>query len=140
MAQRGHVLVVDDDSGIQRLISAVLARDGWAYEVAGDGCEAIAAIERNRPDVILLDLMMPKMNGFEIIDHLRVIAPELLRRVIVLTAASNSTLKQLTAGDEIFKLIRKPFELEELRICVRRCAGRAAVSQRHATRALDETA
>ncbi len=133
----GHVLVVDDDAGIRHLISAILARDGWSYEVADDGCDAIAKIERNHPDVILLDLMMPKVNGFEILDRLRVSKPELLRRVIVLTAASNSTLQRMTSEAEVFKLIRKPFELDELRAEVHRCAGsihseRAAVVGREA--------
>src|SRR5262249_5007947 len=67
----GHVLLVDDDDVIRRGVRAALAPIGWQVVEAENGHAAIAALAGTRPDVIILDLMMPKMDGFEFLDRLR---------------------------------------------------------------------
>ena len=60
-----HVLVVDDERDVQALVRLVLERQGYDVDAASDGREALAKIEARRPDLVLLDLMMPVMNGWQ---------------------------------------------------------------------------
>jgi len=68
--QAGPVLIVEDDPGTRQITSAVLQSEGWEVLEAGNGAEALVALEHRRPQLILLDLIMPEMNGFEFIDAL----------------------------------------------------------------------
>jgi CheY-like chemotaxis protein len=125
-----RVLIVDDDPGVRTLLVALLAHRGYAHELAEDGDEAIARLRRSAPDAVLLDLMLPKMNGFEVLRFLRAERPQTLPRVIVLTAASNATLRDFDTHG-IRALVRKPFDinelLEEIDVC---CGGVASVEER----------
>ncbi len=112
-------LVVDDDDAIRRLISRILIREGVKVEPARDGVEAIEKIAERRFDIILLDLMMPRMNGFEVLGHLKKHHPELLRTVVVLTAVADNVLSALDA--DVFQTIRKPFDIQLLIGAVERC-------------------
>ena len=67
----GYVLVVDDNPDTQNILSRILLDLGVTPEVASDGEEALARIKRGIPDLVLLDLMMPRMDGFEVLFHLR---------------------------------------------------------------------
>jgi PAS domain S-box-containing protein len=91
--QRGRLLVVDDDPQVVDLVRQLL--EGEPYEViaAADGQEALEAISHQRPDIVLLDLLMPRLDGFAVIEHLRQDAQYRQLPVIVLTA------KTLTAAD-----------------------------------------
>jgi DNA-binding NarL/FixJ family response regulator len=71
MDSPGYVLIVDDDPDARFLLSKVISSLGLRTEIAGSGVEAISAIEREIPRLILLDLMMPQMNGFEVLYWLR---------------------------------------------------------------------
>jgi CheY-like chemotaxis protein/anti-sigma regulatory factor (Ser/Thr protein kinase) len=67
----GHALVVDDDEGIRSLFRRALADDGWTVDEAENGAIALDLAAKNRPDLVLLDLMMPVMDGFEFVMHYR---------------------------------------------------------------------
>ena len=67
----GYVLLVDDDEVVRRGVRQALEPIGWRVTEAADGQEAVALLATARPDVIILDLMMPKMDGFEFLDELR---------------------------------------------------------------------
>jgi two-component system response regulator MprA len=125
-----RVLVVDDDPGVRALLIALLGHRGYTYDLATDGHEAVAQLRRAPYDAVLLDLMLPNVNGFEVLRFLRAERPQMVSRVIVLTAASNATLRDFdTSG--IRALIRKPFDihtlLDQLDAC---CHGRPSVEQR----------
>jgi CheY-like chemotaxis protein len=124
-----RVLVVDDDSAIRTLVTTVLVRNGYSVETARNGEEAIQTIVGGGFDAIILDLMMPKLDGFEVIDHLeRAGDSERLKRcVIVLTAVSEKDLRKLD-DSRVFRVIRKPFDLAELVGVVSECIA----SQRRA--------
>lgn len=124
-----RVLVVDDDNAIRTLVTTVLVRNGYSVESAQDGEEAIETIADNEFDAIVLDLMMPKVDGFEVIECLERMDVERLKRcVIVLTAVSEKDLRKLD-GSRVFRVIRKPFDLAELVGAVNECVG----GQRYAT-------
>jgi CheY-like chemotaxis protein len=120
----GHpprVLVVDDDKAIRALISTILTRKGFEVEVARNGAEAIQKIEASPYQAILLDLMMPIADGYEVINYLERTAPERLGAcVIVLTAVSTADLRKLE-GKPVFRIIRKPFDVDELVTTVAEC-------------------
>jgi len=82
----GRALVVDDDQGIRSLFQRALADDGWTVDEAENGAIALDLATRNRPDLVLLDLMMPVMDGFEFVMHFRKLEGCLGTPVIVVTA------------------------------------------------------
>ena len=116
-----RLLVVDDDAAITTLLVALFSRQGFLIETAANGEEAIEKLRSAEYSAILLDLMLPRMNGFEVIRDIKSFAPALLERTIVVTAASDATLHHFDRS-EVFALIRKPFELDELVGAVQRCA------------------
>jgi two-component system response regulator MprA len=125
MVEDARVLVVDDDDPIRTLSEKVLSREGFAVDIAHDGIEALDKIGRlgDLYCAILLDLMMPRMSGFEVISHLKARNPELLPRVIVMTAATSAQLEQIDST-EIHTILRKPFDIGELRRVASECANR----------------
>jgi DNA-binding response OmpR family regulator len=117
-----RVLLVEDDPGIQMLLKRFLDRQGFVVDVANEGEAALRIVKSTRYDVVLLDLMMPHVNGFEFIRELKSSAPHLLNRTIVLTAASEATLRDFDQ-QQVFSLIRKPFDLSHLATTLSSCAA-----------------
>ena len=125
-----RLLVVDDDAGITTLLVALFSRQGFLIETASNGEEAIEKLRSIEFSAILLDLMLPRMNGFEVIREMKSFAPVLLERTVVVTAASDATLRDFDHS-EVHALIRKPFELDELVGAVQRCAVEDSASTFH---------
>lgn len=71
------ILLVDDEPNIRLVLSAVLDRSGYAVEVAEDGFAALRTIQRSKPDLVITDLRMPNMNGFELLSVIRTRYPEI---------------------------------------------------------------
>lgn len=117
-APERRILVVDDDEAIRVLLVTILRRRGLAADVATDGGEAIERLERSRYAVMLLDLMMPRESGFDVLAHIAR-WPEGRRPItIVLTAGPEPrTLDpRLVAGT-----VRKPFDIDILIDMVTAC-------------------
>jgi two-component system OmpR family response regulator len=111
-SERLRVLVVDDEPNIVDVISMALRFEGFEVESAGNGAEAIAAVATSRPSVIVLDVMLPDIDGFEVARRLagaRTGVP-----IIFLTArdATEDVVRGLTVGGDDY--MTKPFSLEEL--------------------------
>jgi len=120
--RRWSALVVDDDPGLQSLFYTLLGREGVSVDCAPNGRMAFEYLRRGAYSVILLDLMMPDVNGFELLDRLRRDSPALLSRVIVITGASQRDAESLdTTG--LHGLMRKPFDIDELVAMARACAN-----------------
>ncbi|HSP13575.1 MAG TPA: response regulator [Thermoanaerobaculia bacterium] len=118
-------LVVDDDPGLQGLFSTVLGRDGFSVDCAPDGRQAFEFLKRGSYSVILLDLMMPDVNGFELLERLERDSPSLMRRVIVMTGAAQRAIENFDSR-RVWGFIRKPFDLDDLMRSAKDCAaGRA---------------
>jgi DNA-binding NtrC family response regulator len=115
------VLVVEDDAAIRRLVKMVLEREGYRVEVAADGLEAVLKLGVMEYAVIILDLMMPNLDGFVLIETLAANDPVRLRRIIVTSAASPSVIRERMKGSP-FDLLPKPFDLDDLTKIVRTCA------------------
>ncbi|HET7707815.1 MAG TPA: response regulator [Thermoanaerobaculia bacterium] len=110
--RKSRVLVLDDDVSMQKLVSMLLKREGLKVDVVDHGNQAVEAVDRTRYDVILLDLMMPHEGGMTVISHLKEKNPDLLKRVILLTATPKAVLKGIAR--DVAGVVRKPFKHEEL--------------------------
>ena len=93
---RRRALIAEDDPATRELLTRTLQKDGWAVAEASNGREALAAIARQRPALILLDLMMPEMDGFELLGELRQHPEWQNIPVVVITA------KDLSDEDRLF--------------------------------------
>lgn len=107
------VLVVDDDLGLRGLFKNLLVRKGFEVDSASDGRVAFDQLQQQNYSVILLDLMMPNVNGFELLTELERNSPALLTRVIVMTGASQRAIEKLDTS-KVWGLIRKPFDIDNL--------------------------
>jgi two-component system, OmpR family, response regulator len=120
-----RLLVVEDDVNILELLSASLRFAGFDVSAATTGSEAVAAAARARPDLVVLDVMLPDLDGFEVIKLLRAEVGRI--PVVFLTArdATDDKIRGLTLGGDDY--VTKPFSLEELtariRAVLRRTAG-----------------
>ncbi|HUP65716.1 MAG TPA: response regulator [Thermoanaerobaculia bacterium] len=106
-----RVLVADDDLMIRKMIIKVLEREGYAVEEAKDGADAIEHCQANSFDAILLDMMMPRIDGFHVLEWMRENRPDLIDRVLVMTAFTRTAAEQ--ANTEI-PIVFKPFDLHDL--------------------------
>jgi DNA-binding response OmpR family regulator len=108
-----QALVVDDDPALQGLFSRLLSPKGFSVDAVTDGRLAYDHLNRHAYSVILLDLMMPDVNGFELLERLERDSPSLLPHVIVMTGAGQRAIEGLDTK-AIWGLIRKPFDIDEL--------------------------
>lgn len=114
-----RVLVVDDDPDIRDLLVAVLKDDGYEAESARNGREALDLLERWPADLVVLDLMMPVMDGWTFAERLR--EKKLAVPIVVLSAATDVTrhAQRLGAAD----VVTKPFDIDTLLPRIARLAG-----------------
>ncbi len=103
-------------------MTALLQAD-FAVHVARDGIEAIERLKTTQYAAILLDLLMPVADGFAVLDFLNAERPDLLRQVIIVTAAVGSREMRRVHGYDVRAVIPKPFEVDALYNAVRECAG-----------------
>jgi len=116
--QAKRVLVVDDDLVIRELLTSVLEDRGLEVHCAEDGRQALELMREHRYAVVLLDLLMPEMNGFEVLEGMD---EEARPVVLVITGADHSTVAELDSRI-VHGIIRKPFDAQELAEVVRACA------------------
>jgi CheY-like chemotaxis protein len=120
--EKPRVLLADDNEATCTLITALLHRD-FVVEIANDGQEALEKLKSRQYAAILLDLLMPVVDGYAVLDHLQRENPALLDRVIVVTASLSPRELNRVRTYAIHGLLPKPFEVETLQIAVRECAG-----------------
>jgi CheY-like chemotaxis protein len=108
----GRALVVDDDAAIRILVTRILGRRGFVVDAVADGAAAIEHVMQHDYAVIVLDLMMPRIDGYGVIRYLSEHAPELFERVIVMTAFGPNVAEKICPP--VVRFIHKPFEVEKL--------------------------
>ena len=114
-----NVLIADDEQNIVISLQYLMKREGHAVSVARDGREALAAIQRDRPDLVLLDVMMPGMSGFDVCQAVRADPALVGVKILLLTAKGRDTdlAKGLALGADAY--MTKPFSTQELAARVR---------------------
>ncbi|HUP62115.1 MAG TPA: response regulator [Thermoanaerobaculia bacterium] len=112
MGPEGRVLVIDDEPTIRALVAKIVERAGLPVDSARDGAEAIELLMAHEYAVVVVDLMMPNVNGYEVIDYLKRRRSE-RPAVIVVSAGEPGALRQLDAT-MVHSIIRKPFDIDAL--------------------------
>jgi CheY-like chemotaxis protein len=119
MAEK-DILVVDDDPDLLQLVRMVLTNNGYSVRTADNGSQALEAVARRMPDLILLDMRMPVMNGWEFARELRA-RHERIPPLMVVTAAEDAAARASEIGARGF--IAKPFNVGQILESVRREVG-----------------
>ena len=114
------ILVVDDESHMRRLIEFTLRKGGYTIVVVGNGREAIAAARASSPDLIILDVLMPEMDGMEALDRLKENQQTASIPVILLTGIGQPAARQLVEEKGTVTYLAKPFSPSKLLREVRR--------------------
>lgn len=107
-----RILVVDDDRAVRESLRRSLSFNGYAVELATDGVEALEAINADRPDAVILDVMMPRLDGLEVCRRLRSTGDDLPLLVLTARESVSERVAGLDAGADDY--LPKPFALEEL--------------------------
>lgn len=114
MSRSARVLIVEDDIGTQQFLWAMSVRGRFSPVVVGDGRRAIAELSRNDFDVVLLDLLLPDVNGFEVLRHVSCVMPHLLERMIVVTGCAEEMYQDSPYIKSVFCVLPKPVDVEVL--------------------------
>lgn len=117
----------DDDDAVCVLGARVLERIGFAVETVGDGERALELLRSRRFDVIVLDLLLPRVNGFEVLHEMKAVQPETLNRVVIFTAATEETLRHFDSSN-VFALLQKPLDITSLQAVAKNCAENARIA------------
>ena len=115
-----RVLVVDDDPSIRRMIMAALRRDGYSFSEAANGKEALEVMRRDRPDIVILDLMMPMVSGWDVLRE-RSGDSDLLSIPVIVVSANRSAELASAMDKGICAFLPKPFDINALSSLVRSC-------------------
>lgn len=117
-----RILIVDDDDAIRVMVERVLRRERFEVDTARDGFEAIEKLRENDYGTILLDLMMPRVDGHGVLQFLEKKRPDIARSVIVMTANLPGA-REAAQSQPIFRVLSKPFDIRQLVDNVRACTG-----------------
>jgi CheY-like chemotaxis protein len=115
-----RVLVVDDDPNIRRMIIAALRREGYAFSEAANGKEALEVMRQDPPSVVVLDLMMPIVSGWDVLRE-RASDPKLLHIPVIIISANRGPELATAMDKGICAFLPKPFDINALSSLVRSC-------------------
>ena len=118
---RPRILVADDEESIRRLVVRVLLRAGFDTAEATDGQHAIERLDAEPFDALVLDLMMPRVDGFGVVDHLIETKPEMMEKTVVITAFPRAAARERL--HHLCCILSKPFETSELLHLVQQRTG-----------------
>jgi two-component system phosphate regulon response regulator PhoB len=109
------IMIVDDEENVRQLIEAVLQEEGYDVVTAADGKECLAKLKKIKPDLILLDMMMPGMSGREVCEKIRTDPKTKNLKIIFVTVARFSELGKTTLSKlKVSDYISKPFDNDDL--------------------------
>jgi DNA-binding response OmpR family regulator len=114
-AMRSHrVLVVDDEPQVVWVLELALGSEGYDVSTAGDGVEAMAQISATHPDLMVLDVMMPRMDGWSVMRELAKLPAEERPRVVMVTALASGRDRAAALELGVDAYVPKPFDMDEL--------------------------
>ena len=116
------VLIVEDDAAIRTMLAAALRREAVSVDAAPDGAVALELMRVNAYAVVIVDLMMPRMNGFDLLEAMRAEVPTPRPVIFVMTACDETAFRGLDP-DLVHGVLRKPFDVERLVEMICDCAA-----------------
>ena len=120
IARAFRLLVVDDDPNIRRMIVAALRREGYEFLEAPNGRDALDLMRERHPDVVVLDLMMPVLSGWDVLQE-RERDPELRQIPVIVVSANRDPSLAMAVDKGICAFLPKPFDIGALSALVRSC-------------------
>jgi DNA-binding response OmpR family regulator len=114
-----RVLLIEDEPNIIEAIRFILSRDGWIVETHSDGATAVAAVDAKLPDIIILDVMLPGLSGFDILRRLRESEAHQTRPILMLTARGQKKDRDMAQAAGVSAFMTKPFSNSEMLDAVR---------------------
>lgn len=112
------VLIVDDQYGIRTLLNEILQKEGYKVFQAANGLQALDIVNKDVPDLVLLDMKIPGMDGLEILKEMKKIESNI--KVIIMTAYGELDMIEQTKTLGALAHFSKPFDIEEIRVAVRK--------------------
>jgi len=118
MAKKSSILVVDDEEALRTVLSSELTNEGYDVRAAADGDEAVSDLEKHTYDLVLLDIKMPRMHGFEVLKHVKQKHPN--TKVVMLTGFADlkNAIESKKLGADDF--VSKPYDLVDLLTTIER--------------------
>lgn len=113
----GKILIVDDQYGIRILLNEVFNKEGYTTFQAASGFQALDIVQQHSPDLVLLDMKIPGMDGIEILKRMKAVDPDI--RVIIMTAYGELDMIQEAKDLGAITHFAKPFDIDEIRAAVR---------------------
>ncbi len=120
----GRVLLIEDEPNIIEAIRYILSRDGWTVDTHSDGATAIEAVQRKKPDGIILDVMLPNRSGYDILADLRASEDTADLPVLMLTARGQAKDREMAERYGVNRFMTKPFSNDEVLESVRELVPR----------------
>lgn len=115
------IIIVDDQKGVRRLLEELFKKDDWIVHTASDGSEAISKVDELQPDIILMDMKMPNMNGLEASKQILSVHPEKI--IIMMTAYGEMDVIKTAMEAGVKKCVTKPFDIMNLKEIVNNLAS-----------------
>ncbi|WP_066073014.1 response regulator [Neobacillus soli] len=112
------ILIVDDQFGIRILLNEVFQKEGYQTFQAANGVQALEIVKKHDPDLVLLDMKIPGMDGIEILKRMKVIDPDI--RVIIMTAYGELDMIQEAKDLGAITHFAKPFDIDDIRAAVKK--------------------
>jgi two-component system response regulator PilR (NtrC family) len=133
-----NLLIVDDEASLRDFLTIVFEEDGWRVETAAALAEARAAVQKNEPDLVLCDLMLPDGSGLDLLRDIKAQNPSIAVIMITAHTSTKSAVEALKSG--AFDYIAKPFDIDEMKIIVRNAVERKELEDEniHLRSALEE--
>lgn len=119
----GRVLLIEDEPNIIEAVRFILSRDGWRVDTHSDGQTALEAVRHRRPDLVILDVMLPNKSGFDILNDLRTDDELGQVPVLMLTARGQTKDRELAEKLGVSRFMTKPFSNMEILQTVRELVG-----------------
>ncbi|WP_099823360.1 response regulator transcription factor [Oceaniglobus indicus] len=121
-----RVLLIEDEPNIVEAVRYLLTREGWAVDTHSNGATALDAVARRRPDVIVLDAMLPGRSGFDILRDLRTAPDTSAIPVLMLTARGQRRDREMAEAAGASRFMTKPFSNSDIVDCLRELGGHDA--------------
>ena len=123
--EEASILVIDDEESMRDACARVLVREGYQVRTAASGEEGLEMVRESPPDIVFVDLAMPKLAGMAVLDELATLAPDTIKVVITAYATVSSALEAVRHG--AYDFLPKPFTPDELRVIASRALERRAL-------------
>ncbi len=128
---KARILVVDDEESMRDFMSIMLAKEGYEVLKASSGPEALNHIKKNTPDVVITDMMMPDMNGLELMTRAREIHDDLSFIVMTAFASVDSAIEAMKKG--AYDYITKPFKVDEIKLTINKVLEKEQITKENRT-------